>query len=472
MKRKRELFLARAAMTLALMVLTATTAWADAVTLTEDTDETAGTAARWYVNIPATDWNWLTLADATITSFKVYDDGGKSSGYSYGDHKLTLKAPEGYVLQLSGNITTSWGIDWLSVADDSYFNSSAKLLNEVYSSSHGIETPITTVNSSGQYMTLYFHSASQNPNNYAGLDLTVTLINTNEEAFNITVNNPATGGTVSSDKATARKDETVTIAHGSTGNREYTTTWTENVLELANGTSNADIIADAAATGKTYNRVTLADRTLLKDGNWNTLCLPFDVTIADSPLAGDGVVAKVFDNTSSMSDAGVLTLKFTAAPATIPAGTPFIIKWDNTGVNLVNPVFSGVSISSTPAQEVESTDENVQFVGQYSPFAITDDNIKEILFVGTGNKIGYSASTRTLKSFRAHFWVKPNDGAGARSINIDFGDGETTSLNEELRVKNEEFATAQWYTLDGRRLSGKPTEKGVYINNGKKVMIK
>ena len=31
---------------------------------------------------------------------------------------------------------------------------------------------------------------------------------------------------------------------------------------------------------------------------------------------------------------------------------------------------------------------------------------------------------------------------------------------------------ASWYTLDGRRLSGKPAQKGVYINKGKKIIIK
>ena len=52
-------------------------------------------------------------------------------------------------------------------------------------------------------------------------------------------------------------------------------------------------------------------------------------------------------------------------------------------------------------------------------------------------------------------------------------DGETTSLNEELRMKNEEFATATgWYTLDGRKLSGEPTQKGLYIHHGRKVVIK
>ena len=50
---------------------------------------------------------------------------------------------------------------------------------------------------------------------------------------------------------------------------------------------------------------------------------------------------------------------------------------------------------------------------------------------------------------------------------------DATGISEELRVKSEEFATAtDWYTLDGRRLSGKPTKKGLYIVNGKKVVIK
>ena len=34
------------------------------------------------------------------------------------------------------------------------------------------------------------------------------------------------------------------------------------------------------------------------------------------------------------------------------------------------------------------------------------------------------------------------------------------------------FDSEAWYTLDGVRLSGKPSRKGIYINNGKKVAIK
>ena len=49
-------------------------------------------------------------------------------------------------------------------------------------------------------------------------------------------------------------------------------------------------------------------------------------------------------------------------------------------------------------------------------------------------------------------------------------DGETTSLAsmEDVRCKMEDV----WYTLDGRKLQGKPTKKGLYIHNGRKVVIK
>jgi hypothetical protein len=73
--------------------------------------------------------------------------------------------------------------------------------------------------------------------------------------------------------------------------------------------------------------------------------------------------------------------------------------------------------------------------------------------------------------FRAYFKANMSN---SPKICLSIGNGgETTSLSEELRVKSEEFATAaEWYTLDGRRLKGKPTTKGLYIVNGQRVIVK
>ena len=140
-------------------------------------------------------------------------------------------------------------------------------------------------------------------------------------------------------------------------------TFSENAFSLAYDSNNDAVLT--TWNGQTA-KVTLAGRTLKKDGSWNTLCLPFDVTIASSPLAGDGVTAKVFSSSSNLTD-GALRLDFINAPATILAGTPFIVKWTS-GSDISNPVFTGVEVNSTAPVAAVSTDGNVTFAGSFSPF--------------------------------------------------------------------------------------------------------
>ena len=81
------------------------------------------------------------------------------------------------------------------------------------------------------------------------------------------------------------------------------------------------------ANGQTRN-VTFSGRTIYSDGDWNTLCLPFNMSesqIASSPLAGYTI--KALDGTQSNLDSdGKLTLSFNTA-TTIEAGRPYIVKW-------------------------------------------------------------------------------------------------------------------------------------------------
>ena len=248
-------------------------------------------------------------------------------------------------------------------------------------------------------------------------------------------------------------------------------------IALADNASNSGLIA--AVNGQAHH-VTLQGRTLTKNGEWNTLCLPFSMTaeqIAASPLAGATI--KTLDNTvngTSLSDAGVLTLKFTDATA-ITAGVPYIIKWTETGANITNPKFTGVTISSTEPTPVTSTDGKVTFVGQYSPFEIVESgatgdnqgNKNEIIMLSSGNKLGYSKNPRTLHTFRCHFYIPTNDSQQqARSFVLDFGDGETTAITTPDFMDFTDKAGA-WYTIDGRKLDKQPAKKGLYIMNGKKV---
>ena len=247
---------------------------------------------------------------------------------------------------------------------------------------------------------------------------------------------------------------------------------------------NADLITTSNGL---FVSATLSGRTFWKDGNWDTLCLPFDVndrdadiddehpaetggydgiTFTGTPLAG----AEVRTLTSASLSEDVLTLYFSNPVTTIEAGKPYIIKWDG-GDNIVNPTFSGVTISSATANV---GDANIDFIGCTSPVSFIE-NDRSILFLGGDNKLYYPSTAMTIGAFRAYFKLSEelkvkSEESLVREFMLNFGD-EATSLNEELRIKNEELAGA-WYTIDGRKFGGKPTQKGIYINNGRKVIVK
>ncbi|MBR6455821.1 MAG: exo-alpha-sialidase [Prevotella sp.] len=232
---------------------------------------------------------------------------------------------------------------------------------------------------------------------------------------------------------------------------------------------NADRISDnlSAATAD----VTLFGRTLYKDESWNTLCLPFAVnSFYGTPLEG----AEVRTLKSASFSNGTLTLNFTDGLDAMEAGKPYIVRWDS-GDDLKNPEFTGVQLSdATP--EIVFDNIGMTFKGVYSPFAFEAQD-KSKLYMGSANTLYYPKKAMTIKAFRAFFDLgsnliaaEPSANAGAKEItNFVLNFGETTSLNEELRMKSEE-SVGDWYSIDGRRLQGEPTAKGVYIYKGKKVI--
>ena len=249
------------------------------------------------------------------------------------------------------------------------------------------------------------------------------------------------------------------------------TCFKNKIVRLSDNNDNSAILTSYHE--QTCN-VELNGRTLYKDGDWNTLCLPFNLTLSGSALDGDGVVAKVLNSAgTSLNSEGLLTLVFDNAPATILAGTPFIIKWNNTGVHLSNVQFNNVTIDKTAPTPVTFSNafgSAGQFVGTYSPFTIESSNKDQIVLLSSGNKLGYSATTpRTLHSCRAHFLIPTSAGIRAMTdFDIDF-EGEATGITNTDLTDGTDDA---WYTLTGMKLDGKPTQRGVYLHNGRKEAVR
>ena len=193
---------------------------------------------------------------------------------------------------------------------------------------------------------------------------------------------------------------------------------------------------------------------------------------------------------------GTLYLYFKPA-TTIEAGRPYIVKWAS-GADLDSPTFTGVTVSTAAPTGVTLTDgkyivsaqntglNTVQFIGSYSPVAITP-NDKSNLFLGTStdaqnetqstlfypNAANNDDGNYYVNALRAYFHVALTGAANVRAFVLNFGD-EETAIKEiyDLPIYDLRFDGSAWYTLDGRRLNGKPTKAGIYVNNGRKVAIK
>lgn len=155
----------------------------------------------------------------------------------------------------------------------------------------------------------------------------------------------------------------------------------------------------AAGNGQRVN-VTLSGRTLYKDDSWNTICLPFDLSLKGSPL--EGAVLKTLDASYFDASTSTLTLYFSDDLSAIEAGKPYIIKWED-GDNIVSPVFTRVTIEETPSVSPSSgSGEGASFIGTFSPATLTGGN-KSVLYMGSDNNLYYPAANRTMNAFRAYF---------------------------------------------------------------------
>lgn len=248
-------------------------------------------------------------------------------------------------------------------------------------------------------------------------------------------------------------------------------------LDLKNNGSNTPIVIKSNGVS---TDVIMSGRTLYTDGDWNTICLPFDVTDGDdsdgvtfSGTALEGAEARTLVSSSYAN--GNLTLTFGDPVTTIEAGRAYIIKWkkaadyvDDNAHNIVEPTFSKVTIKSDKdGGFVDAVTDYVDFIGLYRFKTVTDDN-HSILFVGAGNTLYWPMEGATLGACRAYFILKNGltvgDLAGARML----FDEETTEIKF---LDDSKDVITPWFSLDGRRLGGKPTQKGLYIHNGKKVVV-
>lgn len=206
------------------------------------------------------------------------------------------------------------------------------------------------------------------------------------------------------------------------------------------------------------NDVDVQLKRSLTPTQWNTFCVPF--TISADVIAekfGAGTLVYTFGSMNGN------VMNFVAA-TTIKAGKPYIVKPTQ---EVVDPTFTGVNIvASDPVQ----LGENGFFMqGTYGAKTdLTTDGTN--LFLGEGNKFFKPAAGSTkMKGMRAFFIVPQGTNFAALRANID---GATTAI-DELTTVVEQPTDNRIYNLQGQFV-GTSFEglHGVYVQNGKKVLVK
>ena len=280
-------------------------------------------------------------------------------------------------------------------------------------------------------------------------------------------------------------DGTFTKAAGmtdwTTGESGIPSGWTTKNLDnvvLTDGSDPSALKAYAdQSCAVTYKRSFIADKP-------STVCLPFEY----APKTGE----TFYTFTGITKEGGNYVATMTEhAGATLAANTPYLYKSAATG----DTDFSGTYTIPATISAAETTSGDWKFVGTYetqewttAPTGIygfsaqaTTGGISQGEFV----KVGAYVKVKPMRAY-----LKYKDGgenyAGAPtmaprhaaevlperiSVRLIDAEGNVTGIGT-LETRTGEVTLDGWYTLDGTRLSGQPTQKGIYVNNGKKVVIK
>lgn len=330
-------------------------------------------------------------------------------------------------------------------SDNAWFDSTQKDNYRFYAGTHTISTKI------GKITKIEFVG-----NNIINNKISNPLTNLTSADNNYTCTDPNNGVWVGSAKevvftnsSQARATKiTVTVEVPKAKSYTLDETKTDNVIE-------------------TYENANVTlQRTLSKD-YWNTFCVPFALDAKQvTQYFGEGTQLRTYEGNCNNN------IVYFATVDNIEAGKPYIMKPGNAVVQ--NPTFEGVSMVATGLDENGNPQavgdaSTVQMKGIYNQILLKSD--KTELFLGDNDLFYYpidDVDARTIGGLRAYFIVPQGTDIKKLRANLD---GTPTSLDT---IFDTEESNAPVYNLHGQCVGNslRALKSGIYIQNGKKVVVK
>ena len=219
--------------------------------------------------------------------------------------------------------------------------------------------------------------------------------------------------------------------------------------------------ADFTAAKATFDRV--FDKG---DDKCYTIFLPYAINVSE-------VDGELFEYVSYNSAKETVNMNKLTAGATTP-NKAYIFKPSNTAAlkPMLNKQVKKQLAGTAAAPDDESEAEGLHGVYEYYMWTSKPSNVycysatdKNGILQGQFAKVG--AKTH-IKPFRAY--LRLNTSSAPEFISVDWGDGMTSIVPLDKEQIHQD--ADGWYTISGFRLPNKPTEKGIYIHNHKKKVVK
>ncbi len=239
----------------------------------------------------------------------------------------------------------------------------------------------------------------------------------------------------------------------------YTTDEVETTVTVT-GAADGRVVLDETSTTapEAANSVDVRVKRTINAGEWSTICLPFAMTVAQCQAAfgsdvqiGDFTGCTVVDDNVSVNFSNVTAME---------ANHPYIIKVSSAVSEFT---VDGVDIAADNAEvKVNKSGRKYnRFIGNYENGTELEDGF---LFLNA-NKFYFSNGSTKIKAFRGYFNLETADAYYEESRRIVLNFGDATGI--ETIVKDE---ADKVFNLSGQRV--KTPAKGVFVKNGKKIIVK
>lgn len=217
---------------------------------------------------------------------------------------------------------------------------------------------------------------------------------------------------------------------------------------------------------ETYENANVTLQRTLEASHWNSFCVPFALDKDQvTQYFGEGTQLRTYEGRCENN------IVYFATVDNIEAGKPYIMKPGNAVVQ--NPTFEGVSMVATDLDtngnpQAVGDASTVQMKGIYNHVTLVQD--KTNIYIGAGNKFYYPADAEAcqMNGLRAYFIVP--EGTDIKKLRANL-DGATTSLGE---IFDTEESNTPVYNLQGQCVGNSLStlKSGIYVQNGKKVVVK